>query len=154
MRCKVIACLLGTTMLFGSLSFSQQDVKNIIIAYKPALGLYGLDGYSARDILFLPGKEQLERIQFTAFAGREYRLIICGLGFSEPLSIEIFDKPLDSPNRHKVYSSVGKSDTCIFEPQRPGVFYIECHVPASGSQSTRHGKIVMLIGLKEELAAY
>ena len=80
-------------MLLTGGIFSQKEVKNVVTAYKSNLGLYEMDNYAVREIILLPKKNQKEVIQFTVFAGRKYKIILCTTGLDEQLALSIYDKP-------------------------------------------------------------
>lgn len=156
MNNKLLACLLITGFLVPYFALPQKDVKSLFLSYKSNLGVYESDGYAVRNVELLPDKNQKELIEFTVFAGRRYRLILCSSGLGQSLSIEVFDKPEGSLNRHKVYTNAEEeeSEFYIFEPAKIGTFYIECGLPSSGTTNKKSGKIILIVGLKEEPGFY
>lgn len=109
---------------------------------------YNYDGMAYNDIEF-DNKAKVIDVEFTAFAGEQYKLLFCKSDFQEKVVIKIYDKNKRNANRSVIYDS-SKIETNIwgFEPPRSGNYFIEYEVPASYTGIKKNECMVLLIGYK------
>ncbi len=143
-------CAIASTMLFTTLMFSQpQDVKKIIQANDSYLEKYEYYSYAVIDVSLLSDKSQIESVEFSVFAGRTYKIVSCMSGIADTISYDIYDKPANDKTRRLVYHANTAVKANSFEAIKAGTYYFEYHLPESGTENKKSGKIVLVIGLQE-----
>lgn len=131
-------------------SIAQCKAKQIVKECKPSITPYQYDSYALNEVLFDPLKPQVVEVEFTAFAGQQYKLVFSTSAFDEDFKLNIYDKNQRSKNRKKVYDSEnGIEKHWTFEPAKAGTYYIDYEMPKSLSGQKKTGCVVMLIGYKE-----
>ena len=89
-------------------------------------------------------------VEFSGFIGQLYRLCFCTSNFPEDVKVNIYDKNIHNKSRKLVFSSEnGIEKHWMFEPQKPGTYYIDYEVPKSSTGQKKTGCMVLLIGYKE-----
>ena len=124
---------------------AKQIAKDCKVNLKP----FKYDGYATSELVFDDKKKTVE-VEFTAFAGQDYKLIFCTSGFDEEVQVNIYDKRKTVKNRTKVYDSSEGIDNLFwsFAPKKSGTYYIEYEVPPSKDNTVKKGCVVLLIGFK------
>lgn len=142
----VILLLFVTT----AYTFAQCPARHIVRKSKASIAPYQYDSYALKEITFDPLKPQVVEIEFTAFAGQQYKLVFSTSDFEEDIKLNIYDKNLRAKKRTKVYDSESRIDKrWTFEPTKAGTYYIDYEIPKSASGKKKNACTVMLIGFKE-----
>jgi hypothetical protein len=145
-----LALLFFLTLAGLSSLQAQCNAKELAKKCKSNIKPFNYDGFADNQFTF-KDKEQVVDVEFTAYAGQQYKLVFCSSGFKEEVKVNIYDKPKKNPKREKVYDSSNGIDNLFwsFEPKKTGTYYIEYAVPAAlDGAGTKTGCIVLLIGYK------
>ncbi|MFN7014075.1 MAG: hypothetical protein ACK4ON_07380 [Bacteroidia bacterium] len=145
------------TLLFATISLvwlnanAQCKAKDITKGCKKNLESYKYSGAAVTDII-VDNKAKKYDVEFTAYQGQKYRLIFCSSGNVEGLQLNIFDKPKTLKSRKKVYeNSQGiEGDFWVFEPKKPGNYYVEYEVPAANTETSKQACVVLIVGYQNE----
>jgi hypothetical protein len=130
--------------------FAQCKAKQIVKECKPTIAPFQYDSYSLNELIFDPAKPQVVEVEFTAFAGQQYKLVFSTYAFDEDFKLNIYDKSQRSKKRNKIYDSAnGIEKHWTFEPTKAGTYYIDYEMPKSLNGQKKTGCVVMLIGYKE-----
>lgn len=134
-------------LLLGLSAQAQCDAKKLAKACKGNLKPYTYDGYAVAELVF-DDKTHTVDMQFTAYAGEQYKLVFCSSGYKDKVKLNIYNAPAKSKKREKVYdNSMGIDDLYwSFTPAKSGTYYIEIEVPPTTDAVKKTGCIVMLIG--------
>jgi hypothetical protein len=134
----------------SSNSFAQCQARQIVKQNKPNIEPYVYDSYSMNEIVFDPAKPQVVEIEFTAFAGQQYKLVFSTSEFEENVKLNIYDKNKRATKRNKIYDSEnGIEKHWSFEPTKPGTYYIDYEIPKSANGQSKTACTVMLVGYKD-----
>ena len=134
----------------GTVAKAQCKAKQVVKECKPSIAPYQYDSYAMNEIIADPAKPQVIEVEFTAFAGQQYKLVFCTSGIEEDLKLNIYDKNQRAKKRNKIFDSANGADKkWIFEPTKAGTYYIDYEVPKSASGKKKTSCAVMLIGYKE-----
>src|ERR1017187_7811487 len=126
-----IAAFFMLVMAFGY-SSAQCKAKQIVKDCKPSIAPYQYDSYSLNELIFDPAKPQVVEVEFTAFAGQQYKLVFSTSAFDEDFKLNIYDKNQRSKKRNKIYDSAnGIEKHWTFEPTKAGTYYIDYEMPKS-----------------------
>lgn len=129
---------------------AQCKARQIVKECKPSIAPYQYDSYALNEINFDASKGHVIEVEFTAFAGQQYKLVFCTSGFSEEVKLNIYDKNQRTKKRNKIYANENGIDKhWSFEPTKAGTYYIDYEIPKSLDGKTKVGCMVMLIGYKE-----
>lgn len=129
---------------------AQCKAKQVVKECKPSIAPYQYDSYALNEITADPAKPQIIEVEFTAFAGQQYKLVFCTSGVEEDLKLNIYDKNQRSKKRNKIYDSANGADKrWTFEPTKAGTYFIDYEIPKSATGKKKTGCAVMLIGYKE-----
>jgi len=135
---------------FSGISSAQCKAKQLVKECKPNIAPYQYDSYALNEIVFDSIKPKVIEVEFTAFAGQQYKLVFSASSFTEDLKLNVYDKNQRSKKRNKIYDSEnGIEKHWIFEPAKAGTYYIDYEVPKSANGKKKTGCVVMLIGYKE-----
>lgn len=150
---KKVTLLFSVVLMLslGYQSYAQCKAKQIVKECKGSIAPYQYDSYALNEINFDPKKPQTIEVEFTAFAGQQYKLVFCTSGFEEAVVLSIYDKSQRSKKRNKLYDGgTGKDKKWSFEPKKAGTYFIDYEIPAAiNAQAKKTGCIVMLIGYNE-----
>lgn len=137
-------------VITSAYAFAQCPARHIVRKNKASIAPYQYDSYALKEITFDPLKQQVVEIEFTAFAGQQYKLVFSTSDFEEDIKLNIYDKNLRAKKRTKVYDSESGIDKrWTFEPTKAGTYYIDYEIPKSASGKKKNACTVMLIGFKE-----
>jgi hypothetical protein len=137
-----------------SISFNyahaQLSVKQVAKECKGHMKPFFYDGSVISDII-ITDQAQLVEVEFTGLSETQYKLVICTSGFEEKFSINIYDRNQYAYNRTKIEGLTQSEDkkVWIFEPPKPGLYYINYSIGASVNGKEKEAFIIMLIGFKE-----
>jgi len=143
---RTFACLIFL-LLLGSSAHAQCDAKKLSKACKGNLKPYTYDGYAQADLTF-DKEPHVVKMEFTAYAGEQYKLVFCSSGYKDKVKLNIYNAPPKSAKRELVYDNDRGIDDLYwsFSPKKSGTYYIEIEVPPAADGVTKKGCIVMLIG--------
>lgn len=147
---KYFFALLTLSILVCQPVNAQCKSKDIVKKCKANLKPFKYDGYAVDEITFDQNPKIVE-VEFTAYAGQDYKLVFCSSGFTEEVKVNIYDKNRKKKdNRKQVYNSDQGIDNLFwsFEPPKTGTYFIEYEIPKSADGKTKTGCIVLLIGYK------
>lgn len=147
---KLITSLLICSAFFllsSGVQAQQKSIKQIVKGCKPNLPPYKYDSYALNKIDFSANSYKID-VEFTAFAGIQYKIVFCTSGFEEKVKLNIYDKHKRFKSRKKVYDNESGIDNLFwsFEPSKPGTYYFEYEVPVAADGKSKSGYMVMLIG--------
>jgi len=138
------------TAVSGNTILAQCKAKQIVKENKPTIAPFQYDSYALNEIIFDPSKPQVIEVEFTAFAGQQYKLVFSTSGFEEDMKLNIYDKNKRAKKRNLIYdSSNGIEKHWTFQPTKAGTYYIDYEIPVSLTGQKKTGCVVMLIGYKE-----
>lgn len=149
---KNIFPLLITALSLLSINAQAQcKAKDITKGCKKNLENYKYSGAAVTEIIIDKNPKKYD-VEFTAYQGQKYRLIFCSSGNVDGLQLNIFDKPKNLKSRKKVYdNSQGiEGNFWVFEPKKPGNYYVEYDVPASNSETATKACVVLIVGYQNE----
>ena len=133
-------------------SNAQCKAKPMVKQFKADLAPFQYDSYVINDVLFKKEKQIVE-VEFTAYAGLEYKMVFCTSFTNATIGITIFDKPKTNKKRKPIFFTESGKDgyLCAFKPAKTGTFYIEYEIPVANEKVTdgTKGCVLMLIGIKE-----
>lgn len=133
-----------------NVSMGQCKAKQIVKDAKPNIAPYQYDSYALNEIVFDPAKPNVIEVEFTAFAGQQYKLVFSTSTFEEDVKLNIYDKNQRSKKRNKIFdSNNGIEKHWVFEPTKAGTYFIDYEIPKSVNGQKKTGCVVMLIGYKE-----
>lgn len=145
-------------LVLTSISVSAQsgtgkcNPKPIIKENKKFMKPYDLDSYTETELNYAT-KSQTVEVLFNAFSGEYYKLMFCGGGIPQEVSLKIYDKNKKAKKRTELYKTVikpGTKENLVFEAKKPGAYFIEFDVPASlDTSEVLKGCVITLIGIKE-----
>jgi hypothetical protein len=148
---KIILTILFLAASLGyTLEAQECNAKNIAKKCKNNLKPFNYDGYSDNPFIFKKTEQTIE-VEFTAYAGQEYKLVFCSSGFKEDVKVNIYDRTKKNPKRQKVYDNSSGIDNLFwsFEPKKTGTYYIEYTIPAAAEGDlNKDGCIVLMVGYK------
>ncbi|HEV7230357.1 MAG TPA: hypothetical protein VGO45_03450 [Bacteroidia bacterium] len=151
MKKNLFALLVMAASVFSSASVHAQcNAKELAKKCKNNLKPFSYDGYADNPFTFTD-KEQNIEVEFTAYAGQQYKLVFCTSGFKEDVKVNIYDRTKKNPSRQKVYDSSAGIDNLFwsFEPKKTGTYYIEYTIPpAAAGDVNKSSCMVLLIGYK------
>jgi hypothetical protein len=137
--------------LFLLLSFSavaQYKISDIVDENKVKIEKpYKFDGFVMKE--FNIGLVNLSiPIEFVAFKGQKYKLIICSSTFEEEVLVSIYDK--SAPGVKIAEKIINQADrSWVFEPAKEGTYSIVYEVPPSNTDVEHKACVLMLIGFKD-----
>src|ERR1039457_6588485 len=102
-KSNLIIALISLMLASATITNAQCKAKQIVKECKPSIAPYQYDSYALNEIVFDPAKPQVIEVEFTAFAGQQYKLVFCTSGFEEDVKMNIFDKNQRSKKRNKIY---------------------------------------------------
>ncbi|MBI2269853.1 MAG: hypothetical protein HYU69_05780 [Bacteroidetes bacterium] len=144
---KAVILLLFVTTAY---TFAQCPARHIVKKNRASIAPYQYDSYALKEITFDPLNPQVVEIEFTAFAGQQYKLVFSTSDFEEDIKLNIYDKNMRSKKRTRVYDSKnGIEKRWTFEPTKAGTYYIDYEIPPSASGKKKNACTVMLIGFKD-----
>lgn len=143
--------LIATISLVTINANAQCKSKELTKGCKKNLEAFKYSGAAVTDIV-VDNKAKKYDVEFTAYQGQKYRLIFCSSGNVEGLQLNIFDKPKTLKSRKKVYdNSQGiEGDFWVFEPTKPGNYYVEYEVPAANTKTSKQACVVLIVGYQNE----
>ena len=146
---KILAAVLIQISLVNC-AMAQCKAKQIVKENKKAIEPFQYDSYALNEVIIDPAKTQVIEVEFTAFAGQQYKLVFGTSSFPEDMKLNVYDKNQRSQKRKKVYDSAnGIEKHWTFEPSKSGTYYIDYEIPKSSDGQKKTGCVVMLIGYKE-----
>jgi hypothetical protein len=149
-KSKLIIAILFLLATISSVATAQCKARQIVKDCKPSIAPFQYDSYALNEITFDPAKAQVIEVEFTAFAGQQYKLVFCTSGFQEDVKMNIYDKNQRSKKRNKIYDSENGIDKhWVFEPTKAGTYFIDYEIPKSLDGKKKTACTVMLIGYKE-----
>lgn len=130
--------------------FSQCSPHKIVKSFKPNLAPFKYDSYAYNDITFTD-KSQMIEVEFSAFAGMKYKLVLGTTMFDENVKVNIYDHGHLVHKRKKLYDNSSGVDNLFWsvEIDKPGTYYIDYEVPPKGDSKSPNGCVVILIGFIE-----
>ena len=140
-------------VLSVNISFAQCKAKSLVKENKSKLGDYKYDSYALNEIIYGEKKEKIE-IEFSCYAGLEYKIIFCTSKLTQNIGITIYDKPKTSKKRTVLYFDESGKDSyfATFSPSKTGTYFIEYEVPpAAQPKDKSKGCVVILIGMKQKV---
>jgi hypothetical protein len=143
----IYTTLLIASALIASNASAQCKAKDITKGCKKNLETYKYSGAAVTDMV-IDNKAKKYDVEFTAYQGQKYRLILCSSGNTEGLQVNIYDKPKTLKSRKKVYdNSQGiEGNFWVFEPAKHGNYYIEYEVPAGSGEEKKQACVVLVVG--------
>jgi hypothetical protein len=129
---------------------AQCSPRKIVKNYKPNLKPYKYDSYAYNDITFTD-KPQMVEVEFAAFAGMKYKLVLGTSMFDENVKVNIYDHSHLVHRRKKLYDNSSGVDNLFWsvEIDKPGTYYIDYDIPVKGDSKSVNGCMVILIGFIE-----
>ncbi len=139
--------LLITQLYCAGYVTAQCSTRKIVKNYKPNLAPYKYDSYAYNDITFTD-KPQMIEVEFSAFAGTKYKLVLGTSMFDENVKVNIYDHSHLVHRRKKLYDNSKGVDNMFWalELDTPGTYYIDYDIPAKGDSKSETGCMVILIG--------
>ncbi|TND10049.1 MAG: hypothetical protein FD123_731 [Bacteroidetes bacterium] len=143
----MIRVILLFSLFFSIQAQAQCEAKKLAKACKGNLKPYTYDGYGIAELVF-DDKPHVVDMEFTAYAGEQYKLVFCSSGYKDKVKLYIYDAPKKSKKRQQVYDNAMGIDDLYwaFKPAKSGTYYIEIEVPPSADKVKKTGCLVMLIG--------
>lgn len=149
-KSNLILAIIMLLAAVSTVSMAQCKAKQIVKECKPNIAPYQYDSYALNEIIFDPAKPQVIEVEFTAFAGQQYKLVFCTGAFEEDVKLNIYDKNQRAKKRNKIFDSAnGIEKHWVFEPTKAGTYYIDYEIPKSANGQKKTSCAVMLIGYKE-----
>ena len=149
-RIKLILSAIFLIIVSSFAVLAQCQARRIIKENRPSIAPYQYDSYALNEITFDPEKPQVLEIEFTAFAGQQYKLVFSTSDFEEDVKLNIYDKNQRAKKRNKIYDSEnGIEKHWTFEANKAGTYYIDYEIPKSASGKKKSACTVMLIGFKD-----
>ena len=150
----LIVLMVSISGLAPSKGFAQQvcSAKHILkLTNQFVRPPFIYDSHSANEFVMDDIEKQFE-IQFTAFRGQKYKILFTTSGFEEDIQLNIYDKKPNAKNRNTILKSSEKIENSywLFEPEKPGKYYIEYKIPKSNSGESKKGCILMLTSYTEK----
>ncbi len=96
----------------------------------------------------LTNKYQRVEGHFVALEGLKYQILFCSSGSAEGVTVNIYDRSIESLKKRKLYDS-SKNKGCNlwkFEPTVSGDYYIEYIIPPSNTGKNRTGCVMLMLG--------
>ncbi len=149
---SLITLVLAAITLFSIHVNAQCKSREITKGCKKNLESYKYSGAAVTDIV-IENKPKKYDVEFTAYQGQKYRLIFCSSGNVDGLQLNIFDKPKTIKSRKKVYdNSQGiEGNFWVFEPAKPGNYFVEYEVPAANNETTnKQACVVLIVGYQNQ----
>ncbi|MDQ3190510.1 MAG: hypothetical protein M3Q58_02865 [Bacteroidota bacterium] len=128
--------------------YAQCKSKVIVKSAKPKLKPFKYSG-AAVNAIVIDDKAKVIDLEFTAYAGQEYRLIFClSDNISQEIKINVFDKRKNIKSRKLIFETTSKSENSLtFDPPKSGNYYIEYDIPINEKDTTQStGCMVLMIG--------
>ena len=149
----MLLLLTSALSVFGTGLQAQCKAKPLVKQFKADLAPFDYDSYTINEIVFKKEKQVVE-VEFSAFAGLEYKLVFCTSFTSAVIGITIYDKPKTNKKRKPIYFTESGKDgyLCTFTPEKTGTFYIEYEIPLANEKIAEGSKgcVLMLIGIREK----
>lgn len=116
-------------LLFASVAqqaSAQCKAKAIVKQFKSELAPFEYDSYVINELVFKKEKQVVE-VEFTAYAGLDYRMVFCTSFTGAVIGITIYDKPKTNKKRKSLYFTESGKDgyLCTFTPAKQAHF-ISC----------------------------
>lgn len=145
----LIVCLFICFVIVRSdVSFAQCTARSIIKNCKSRFEPpYTYSGCWMKEF-FLTTKYQRVEGHFVALEGLKYQILFCSSGSAEGVTVNIYDKSIESVKKRKLYDS-SKNQSCNlwkFEPAVSGDYYIEYIIPPTSTGKAHTGCVMLMLG--------
>jgi hypothetical protein len=136
--------LFALILLFKN-NFAQYKISQIVDDNKLQIPApYKYDGFLMNEFTFDLVNKDIHN-EFVAFKKQKYKLLFCGSGFEEAVTISIYDKEAPTVKvAEKVIDATNK--TWTFEPEKAATYSIVYEVSPSNTDVEHKACMVMLIG--------
>ncbi len=155
--------ILIITLAFIGFSFSQGNAyaqckpKPVVKLHKDKMKPFSMDSYTENQVVF-NGKPSKSEVQFTAFAGEQYRLVFCTDNVQGDVMVNIYDKTMKSKTKKELYHQTMNASNLVlpaFDTKKAGNYFIVFEVPAANdsvpaSTEVKKSCVYTLIGYREE----